>query len=64
MAVYRIGRLCLSGGECGAIIRCARVCSRVITLLAHCVRTVSCVVAAHSVLTSLCEGCLRPVART
>jgi len=42
---------------CDAIIGCARVCSRVITWLAHCVRTISCVVAAHSVLPSLCEGC-------
>jgi len=57
IALYRIGRLRLRGGECGAIIGRARVCSRVITWLARCVRTVSCVVAAHSVLASLCEGC-------
>jgi len=31
MALYRIGRLRLRGGECGAIIGCAHVCSRVIT---------------------------------
>ena len=41
---------------CGAIIGCARVCSRVIAWLAHFVRTISCRVVAHSVLASLCEG--------
>ena len=30
VVLYRIGRLCLKGGECGAIIGCARVCSRVL----------------------------------
>ena len=31
MALYRIGRLRVRGGECGAIIGCARARSRVIT---------------------------------
>ena len=52
---FRTPKFCKWG--CGAIIGCARVYSRVITSLAHCVRTVSCVVAAHSVQASLCEGC-------
>ena len=42
MALYCIGRFRLKGEGCGAIIWCARVCSRVIVWLAHFVRTISC----------------------
>jgi len=57
MALYRIGRLRLKGGgECGASIGCARVCSRVLLDWRFFVPFLAYLFVAHSVATSLWGG--------